>query len=217
MNSENAIQDLERALLERARKLADEYMQRARATREHIISDENERLRLREERETLAAEAAGERLYRRSVQASELKMRAELDNLRWQLVENARAAVMQQLAKLHETPEHYRQTLRRYLREAVEALPEGDLLIELNERDAGWLAPLWSELLAEIGGQERAITLSERRHHGSGGLIAQSGDGAIRLDNTFEGRAERLNESLNQAIIERLFARAGNMEMIWHG
>ena len=56
MSKEPTLDDLEQALMDRARRLADEYLARAESTRERMLRDENEHLRVREEREVLAAE-----------------------------------------------------------------------------------------------------------------------------------------------------------------
>ena len=216
MSDDTAVHDLERALLERAHKLAEEYLERANATRERIIKEENERLRLREEREILAAGATAERLYHRRVQANELKLQAELDNLRWQLVVEVRRAMMQRLAGLCEEQAFYHDTLRSYLRQALAAMPKGELVVQLNARDHQQLSASWEAFLGDIA-STHTLTLSDQHHSGSGGLVVYSSNAKMKFDNTFEGRAERLDEPLNQAIIERLFARAGNMEMFWHG
>ena len=57
MTRESTVESLEKALYERARRLGEEYLARGRQTRERMIEEENERMRLREERETLAAGA----------------------------------------------------------------------------------------------------------------------------------------------------------------
>jgi V/A-type H+-transporting ATPase subunit E len=39
-----------------------------------------------------------------------------------------------------------------------------------------------------------------------GGARVECGDQSIRVDNTFEGRAERLQDELHRVVLERLFA-----------
>ena len=82
MNADTGVETLETALLERAQHLADEALASARQSRDRIIREENERLRLREEREVLMAKAIAERDFRRNVQANELNVEEELDRLR---------------------------------------------------------------------------------------------------------------------------------------
>ncbi|WP_293653211.1 hypothetical protein [Thiolapillus sp.] len=84
MAQEQLVSDLEKALLERAEKLAEEYHDRAQRARQHILEDAHERLHIREQNEVLAAE----RLFRRQIQASELRLKSKLDKLRWQLIQS---------------------------------------------------------------------------------------------------------------------------------
>jgi len=72
------ITELEAAILQRANRLAAEFRQRAERSRDNILREASDRLRLREEREVLLAKALAERAYRRQVQASELKLRAQM-------------------------------------------------------------------------------------------------------------------------------------------
>jgi len=49
------VAELERAILERAQKLAEEYHNRAQRSRDVILRTASEKLRIREEREVLIA------------------------------------------------------------------------------------------------------------------------------------------------------------------
>ena len=42
-----------------------------------------------------------------------------------------------------------------------------------------------------------------------GGILIRSDDNRIRVDNTFEGRLDRLGRRLHQTIIERLLPEGG--------
>ncbi len=217
MNSELAVSDLERALLDRAKRLAEEYLDKAHDARERIIQDENERLQLREERETLAAEADGERLYRRRVQASELRLQAELDKLRWQLVVEVKETVRGRLAALAEADgPQYDQVIGTLLRQSAKAIPNGVLRVEMNARDLERYAPQWLALCAEwLPGRE--AELAESPLHIDGGILVRDAANRELVDNSFRGRMERLEEALNQVIIERLLVRANGMGSGWHG
>jgi len=210
MNKETTVDTLESALFERAKKLADEYMARARQTRERMIEEANERLRIREEREMLAAEAEAERLFRRRVQAMELQLQAELDRHRWELM----AAVkddMRQRFTAHSRSEQYLATLARLLAEGVTTLGEGEELVaQLNAGDLERLAPKWDEFVREAAG--RAITLESTPGDFLGGVLVRTADDSVRMDNTFEGRLDRLEDSINQVIAEALYPAGMTME-----
>ncbi len=82
----NQVQELEQAIMGRAERLAGEYRERAQRSRDGILREAAERLRLREQREETIAKSLGERSFRQQVQASELKMQSQLDLVRWNLV-----------------------------------------------------------------------------------------------------------------------------------
>jgi len=210
MNKETTVDTLESALFERAKKLADEYMARARQTRERMIEEANERLRIREEREMLAAEAEAERLFRRRVQAMELQLQAELDRHRWELM-GAVKDDMRQRFTAHSRSEQYLATLARLLAEGVTTLGEGEELVaQLNAGDLERLAPKWDEFVREAAG--RAITLESTPGDFLGGVLVRTADDSVRMDNTFEGRLDRLEDSINQVIAEALYPAGMTME-----
>ena len=84
----NQVDELEQAILARAERLATQYRERAGRSRDNILREAAERLRLREAREEGIAKALGERTFRQRVQASELKMQTHLDRVRWNLVQD---------------------------------------------------------------------------------------------------------------------------------
>ena len=215
MSPETTVETLETALFERARKLADEYLARARQTRERMIEEENERLRLREERETLAAEAEAERLYRRRVQAVELQMQGELDRLRWEQV----TAIKQDMSKRFQAFAHsaeYPQVLQRLLAEAVGAASSDDLVVRVNAADRERLAADWDAQAATLAPGVRLV-LDDTPGDFIGGVLVRSADDTVRVDNSFEGRMERFEDRINQAIAESLFPAALTMEGNVHG
>ncbi|MEA1052924.1 ATPase, partial [Lamprobacter modestohalophilus] len=77
---------LENAILARAERLAKEYRERAQRSRDSILREAAEKLRLREQREEAIAKTLGDRAYRQQVQAEELKLQSHLDLVRWNLV-----------------------------------------------------------------------------------------------------------------------------------
>lgn len=204
MNDEPTLQELEQALMERASRLADEYMARARATRESMISDENERLRIREERAVLAAELEAERLYRSKVQATEMELQGELDRRRWELVQQLKQNTGEELERISASDD-YAGILKGYLASAVKALEgEGDLVCHLCDRDIGRFRSEWSDWVGEVA-PGRSIELSPASDSCSGGLLVRNVDDTVRVNHTFEGRMDRLDGKLNLVLTAELF------------
>ncbi|WP_456405861.1 V-type ATP synthase subunit E [Thiolapillus sp.] len=205
MAEEQLVKDLEKALLERAEKLAQEYRDRAQRARQHILEDAHERLRIREQNEVLAAQAEAERLFRRQIQANELKLKSKLDKLRWRLVQSILQDLPARLLQTREDQDAYLQLLRRFLTQAATNIESDELVAEVNADDIEYLKKHWDSFTADIAPDKR-ITLATTPIHCSGGILLRSQDNRIRIDNSFEGRIERFQNVLLRVITERLFA-----------
>ena len=199
------ITELEAAILQRADRLAAEFRQRAERSRDNILRDASDRLRLREEREVLLAKALAERAYRRQVQASELRLRAQMDQLRWNLAKGVQDQLLEHASVLANDTKQYLPTLGRLLAAAANEFPaDTELVAELNERDRQRLVSRWTDFVAEaIPG--RSIALAPDTLQCTAGVVLRTPDNRIRVDNTFEGRMRRLEIQLYQNIVERLF------------
>ncbi len=205
MAEEQLVSDLEQALLERAEKLAQEYRDRARRARQHILEDAQERLRIREQNEVLAAQAEAERYYRRQVQANELRLKSDLDKLRWRLIQSVLQALPERLRRFRQNPDSYWPFMKALLERSVRAMEHNDLVVEVNAEDREYLRANWEDFISGLDG-DRNIRLAATPCHCSGGLVLRDAGNRVRIDNSFEGRLERLDGKLLQVITERLFA-----------
>ena len=202
---EKVIEELEEALLERARKLADEYLARAQRARQHILEDAQERLHLREQQAVVRAQAEAERFYRRQIQASELQLQKRMDQLRWGLVQSVLKDASRRLEEYAADRDRYEETLAMLTRVAATSIERESLVAEMNARDLEWLQPRWEAFVERLQLDKR-IELHPRPLDCSGGALVRSHDNRIRVDNTFEGRMERLEAQMLQVVTERLFA-----------
>ena len=104
-NQTDQVSTLKQAMLDRARKLANEHIAQGNLSRQHIMQDAREKIQLMEQKELLAAKALAEREYLRTVQASEIHLQAEMDRNRWGMVR----VVMEKLNNyLHSHKSKYR-------------------------------------------------------------------------------------------------------------
>jgi len=215
MKQEAVINNLQQALLDRANKLAEEYLARAKRAHQHVLEDAQEKLHLREQRETLAAQAAAERHYRRRIQANELQLRSKLDELRWQLIQSVLKDLPEQLGKLADQ-ESYLPLLQQFMKQAASSIEGEQLVAEVNANDLARLQPQWQDFFAQAGiGKQVRLATTPRQC--IGGILVRTEDNRIRVDNTFDGRIERFAESLQQVITERLFAREASRGGLSHG
>lgn len=211
MSDSNDISGLEAALAERASKLAGEHLAGGQQARERILAETQERLRLEKEREVLVAKVKAERAYEQQVQAAELDLRAELDRLRRDLSNAALAKLPASLNALMADDARYLPLLRNYLREAAQAIERDDLVAQFNARDLQRLQKDWEQYAREAA-PGKQLKLSPDPLNCIGGVLVSSADRDIRIDNTFEGRMERIEETLQGALAERLMPQTGEQQ-----
>ncbi len=216
MTSELKVEDLEKALMQRANDLAEEYLQRAKRSHDHFIDDENKRLKLREEKEVMAAKMSAENIYRNRVQSSELNVQKKLDQLRWQLIKDVISQARLKMADIVKNEQQYRQLIIEFIQYGMTAIDSKHLLIEFNKTDHHKIEHQWESIIKEVKG-EKTIELSKEFHLMSGGIIIYDQKRLIRIDNTFEGRIERLSESIHQRVAQLFFSELSHESEKIHG
>jgi V/A-type H+-transporting ATPase subunit E len=215
-SSKEQVSGLENALLERARNLADEYLASAKRDREHILNDCQARLQQREERERLTAQALSERLYQRRVQAAEMQLQSELDKLRWSLVQSVLNQLKKRFSDAVSAEKDSLKILDAFLREAAGQIESDTLVAQVNAKDYQRLQGNWETFVSSVSTEKR-IELSKDTLPCTGGVLLRSEDNRIRIDNTFEGRLERLHDRVQREVIERLFAAAAPTRDLFNG
>lgn len=205
MINETHILELEHALIARAEALAAEYRARGEASRDRILREVHEKLRLREEREMLAAKALADRSYQQKVQAGELKLQGGLDRLRWTLVQGVMDSARERLNDLARDEGRYLPVLGALLARAAAGIEGAALVARVNRADHARLDARWKDFCEQwVKGRE--IALDPDPIDCIGGVLVQDAQARVRVDNSFDGRLERMQEELHQVILERLFA-----------
>lgn len=210
MDSETQVSQLEQALLHQAESLAREHLHNAELARARIRGEMEERLRLRSEREVMAAKAEAERLVRQRLQAAETRLAADLDRLRWALTESIFSRMQEALQELVLNEERYHDVLAALLAAAAAQLPLGALVVEAAAGDVAGLQRVWPVLTERVA-PGRTLTLATFSQAVQGGIRVRLADGRAQVDQTFEARQERLAEELAGVVMERLFATAPDL------
>jgi V/A-type H+/Na+-transporting ATPase subunit E len=198
----NQVLELEQAILARAQQLADQYAEQAQKMRDTILREGEDRLRQRERREEAIARELGERHYRQRVQAAELRLQSNLDRMRWNLVRRVEDRLAERMQALIENERAYLEHLRALLRVGAEEFESDSITVRCNAEDQERLQAHWAEIEAELPGKQ--LRLEAEPLETLGGVLLESADRRIRVNNTFEGRTARLRLRLQQAILERL-------------
>lgn len=200
----NQLQSLEDAIMDRAKELAQEFQEKASRQCDTILRNVAAKIHMAEEREVLATKIEAERHFHRVTQASELKMKSRLDQLRWELVQTIQSRLAQRMQALCADRSAYREWLVEMVRDAASALPEGNLTAEVNADDLSWLSAEWPKLAAEAA-PKRNIKLSHKATWGSGGIKLRTTDNRAQVDNRFEGRLARYESEVQRVILRTLF------------
>jgi V/A-type H+-transporting ATPase subunit E len=199
----NQVQELEKAILARAERLAGEYRERANRSRDNILREAAERLRMRENREESIAKTLGERTFRQHVQASELKMQTHLDRMRWNLVQDVERALSGRMKAFSDDLQRYDPWLDTLIARSAALIETKVLVVSANARDQKRLANRWEVVLEALPAHKTA-TLADEPIETLGGVLVTDNDRRIRVDNTYEGRLDRLRPTVQQVILERL-------------
>ena len=211
-----ALAELERALIKRAENLAARYREQGERARDRLLQESMEHLGLREQREVLYAKNLADRTYRRRVQAHELRMRKRADILRWELVNTVIDTMRTQAAAFAERDRRYLPVLEQWIHNSVATLTTDTVIVQVNARDRARLADRF-DTLASAFAPHKTVTLAEQTIDTAGGALIRDADDRMRINNTLEGRAERLADDLIARVLERLFASVPDMQTLFKG
>lgn len=214
----NQVDELEQAILARAQRLADEYRERASRSRDSVLREAGERLRARESHEEAIARASAERTFRQRVQASELKMQTQLDRTRWNLIQAVERQLADQMRAFTEDSELYEPWIDTLIERSSVQIEHECVIISANARDQRRLHERWAAVLALLPpGKELRLTPAMEALNTLGGVRLDSEDRRIRIDQTFEGRLERLRPRLQQIILEQLLPGGFDTSSLFSG
>ena len=218
MDSESdQVRELQQAILERARELAEEHVAQGEMTRTKLIADMREKIKIMEQKELLAARVEADREYERQVQASELRIQAELDRNRWGLVQAVMDKLGRQLADLRTDKRRYAKVFKTLLRQGVEILGQAELIASICNEDLSLFHDRWDKIVAEACDNKVKIRLAPEACDCSGGVRLVSAEGDVMLDNTFEGIVARREEHLQRVVFERLFSTVPARSTVFDG
>ncbi|MDA8421343.1 MAG: V-type ATP synthase subunit E family protein [Pseudomonadota bacterium] len=212
MNTLSQSEELEAALIDRAATESRRLLADARRMHDEMLAEAAARIRAREQRETRVAREQADRLFRQRVQAGEMRLKREIEWLRWRLVHEAVAAAEDRFRHLAEAGDDYLALLGRFLASAVEALAPATPVAELNARDLQRVGGRWQAFCS--GADAGTVELSQQPIDCTGGIRVRDGGDTVRVDYTIEARLDRMQEAIRQIIAGRLFQPAASTGQI---
>ena len=170
-----------------------------------------------EEKELLAARVHADREYQREVQASELRIQAELDRNRWGLVQALMERLSKQLIALRDDEAEYERIFKSLLCRGAEAIGQAKLIASINNDDRRRFQDQWAAIVADGCATGIEVKLSPESIDCGGGVRLINAQGDIMIDNTFEGIIQRRRADLQRLIFERLFTGATTRGTVFDG
>ncbi|WP_456423001.1 V-type ATP synthase subunit E [Thermococcus sp.] len=188
--AEQKIQYLLAEAQKEAEKLKEEAKKRAEAKAEWILRK---------------AKTQAEIEKQRIIANAKLEVRKKKLAVQEELIRKVIESLKERLASLPD--DEYFPMLVELTVKAVEELGVESVVIHSNERTLKLIVERLAEFkekIKEAVGREVEITLGEPVQT-IGGVIVESTDGSVRVDNTFESRIERFESELRATVAKALF------------
>ncbi|MBP1911821.1 V-type ATP synthase subunit E [Thermococcus stetteri] len=188
--AEQKIQYILREAQEEAEKIKEEARRRAEDKAQWILRK---------------AKTQAEMEKQRAIASARLEVRKKRLALQEEMIRAVLSALKERLASL--PTEDYFQTLVTLTAAALRELGIGSAVVRSNEETLKLIVERLPEFKKRIGeelGRGVEITVGEPIST-IGGVLVESPDGSVRVDNTFEARIERLEADLRARIAKALF------------
>jgi len=196
----NGIQALETGIMAQARDEAQRILGEAEAKARTIRQQAQAQAEAERKAIVQRAEDEVRRIGEGAIANAQLEAQSLKLRRREQLLGRVFAAARQELPALQDSPD-YPQVVRHLLREAVDHLAADEVRVRADPKTQEALeAGVLAEIAAETGVR---IVLGEPLTRGLG-VVVETPDSHRRLDNTFETRLSRMQESLRAPVYHLL-------------
>ncbi|WP_297551995.1 V-type ATP synthase subunit E [Thermococcus sp.] len=202
--------------MEGAELIIQEINREAEQKIQYILSEAREEAEKLKEEARKRAEAKAEWILRKAKTQAEIEKQRIIANAKLE-VRKKKLAVQEELIRsvieslkerLANLPEdEYFPMLVELTAKAVEELGTDKVIVRSNERTLKLIVerlPEFREKLKEFLGKDVEVTVGEPIQT-IGGILVESSDGTVRVDNTFEARIERFESDLRATIAKALF------------
>lgn len=202
--------------MEGAELIIQEINREAEQKIQYILSEAREEAERLKEEARKRAESKAEWILRKAKTQAEIEKQRVIANAKLE-VRKKKLAVQEELIKevieslkkrLADLPEdEYFPMLVELTVKAVEELGVDKVLVRSNERTLKLIVERLSEFrekLKEALRKDIEVTIGEPIQT-IGGVLVESSDGSVRVDNTFEARIERFESELRATIAKALF------------
>jgi len=193
---ETTFERVSKAILDRARAVAEEILEKARKEAEEIINKAKLRRKQEQEREEARIISEAKRKARAIIVKAMLKARKDQSEVKRKIIDVIIERVREEIKR---KGFNYRESLKKLIHEAVKTLPPTDIIIYANKGDLKEIR----EVLRELKLTSKVKDIREANI--SGGVIVETIDGKFRIDNSYETRLEMALSRLLPEISRELF------------
>lgn len=190
------INKIREALIERARKEANEIIEKAKEEAKRIIEKalREKEEKIRKIKEEIVEEA--KRKAEEEVLSEKIEAKKKIAHVKNKIINEVWSKVRERIEQGNFDRE---KSLRKLLLESLEEIPSSDIIIYVNKNDK----PLLEKILQEIVIKKRIINIRECDI--LGGVIVESADSLIRIDNSYDTRLSSVKYRHIHAIARKLF------------
>ncbi|HIQ03267.1 MAG TPA: hypothetical protein EYH40_02470 [Desulfurococcales archaeon] len=190
------IDKIRQILIDRARREAKEIVEKAKMEARRIIE---EALRQKDEKVKKVREEVLEKAKKKAeeeILLVKIEAKKRIAKVKNEILSNLWSRVIEKLASKNTGR---RESLRKLLLEALEAIPSPNVVVYVSERDR----KLVEEVLSEVNVGKRILDIKVCNI--LGGVIVESADKLIRIDNSYDTRLSSIKHKYLHIITRKLF------------
>ncbi len=195
------LEELRRSILEKAERKASKVVEEAKEKAKKIVEEAKEEYyrRLSKEREQ-ALRKLRERENRKYI-SRVMELNLQLVNLKNRILNEVITEVKQKLVALDK--EKRKKSLKKLLREALNAeiFGSGHIVVKVVKKDTD----LIKDIIKEEGLEAQVASINVINSEFLGGVVIESEDGSIAIDNTYATRLDKIMPKLVEKLNKEVF------------
>ncbi|WXG45984.1 MAG: V-type ATP synthase subunit E family protein [Candidatus Atabeyarchaeum deiterrae] len=200
------LKKIEKRIMDEAEEKAREITKEAEKARKQILEDKRKEGEIEADKITRSGTEEADSLKRQKAAEARLKAKQIIIAAREDLINEA---ILKTKEKLHglTSSREYIDVLGKLIEEGAEGLGGGELEVVVAGKGTKVSVDLASiaKRVEKSTGKSTAIKLAQGASSSIGGAIVRKADGSIMIDNTFEGRIERIIRNIRIRVAKVLF------------
>jgi len=177
-----------------------------------IDKDTNEKIKKIEEKIVKEAEKEAEVEFQKEKAKQHLDLRLKITKFRDEIVDEFVQKATQKIESLIKTKE-YEKSLKKIISEAALTLKRKEIVVFCRKEDKSILSKQFLDTISSDVNKEKGLnvkfSVSDKFITSMGGVVLQTSDGKISINNTYEKRIERSLDELKRELSLMLIKQEG--------